>query len=158
MALKNVALVLGEGQDYSDRTRVTVDNGSSGLNRRELFVDAKSISSNTTGATLDKKTYDSQLQQKGKEELSKMDNISSLEGEADTTSMYRYGEHFSTGDIVQLVDGYGHEGKARIIEFVISEDESGLSTYPTFKNIISPFLNCQNHLVLYLYSIVPQLF
>lgn len=128
MAFKNVALVLGDGQEYSTRTKVTVDDGSSGLNRRETVVDARNVTSTST-------EYTAQLQQKGKEELSKSDNIASLEGEAETTMMFRYGEDFFAGDIVQIADEYGHEGKARIIEFVISDDESGTSMYPTFKTI-----------------------
>ena len=135
-AFKNVALVLGEGQEYSNRTSVIIDDGSSGLNRREMLVDAKNLSTTFNGTTtIDSDDYNSQLRQKGKEELSKTDDIASLEGEAETTVIFRYGEHFFTGDIVQLVDEYGHEGKARVIEFVTSEDESGISTYPTFKTI-----------------------
>ena len=134
MALKNVALVAGEGQG-AERKFTSVGSGS-GLSRRELFVDASDISSNNgEGTTLTETEYNEQLAQRGKEKLSECTDATSLEGEAETTTMFRYGEHFFTGDIVQVADEYGHEGKARVIEMVMSDDENGPSTYPTFKSI-----------------------
>lgn len=49
--------------------------------------------------------------------------------------MFRYGEDFFNGDIVQIANEYGHETQARILEIVQSEDENGFSVYPTFKTI-----------------------
>ena len=49
--------------------------------------------------------------------------------------MFRYGEDFFNGDVVQIANEYGHETKARIVEIVMSEDEDGNSVYPTFKTI-----------------------
>ena len=55
-----------------------------------------------------------------------------FEGEVEATIMYKYGEDFFMGDYVQLEDEYGHEGQAYISEFIISQDSSGISMYPTF--------------------------
>ena len=133
-ALKTVTLVGGEGEG-SARKYTTVGGGS-GLNRRELFTDARDISSDVgDGVVLSDAAYTAQLQQRGKEKLAENTDVTSLEGQVETTVMFRYGEDFFNGDVVQIANEYGHETKARIVEIVMSEDEDGNSVYPTFKTI-----------------------
>lgn len=80
--------------------------------------------------------YVSLLHQRGSEKLNDYKENVSFEGEADTTTMFRYGVDFFSGDIVQVVDKYGHETKARVIEVITSENEDGSSsTYPTFEMV-----------------------
>lgn len=81
--------------------------------------------------------YVAQLRQRGNETLSENKEVVSFEGEAETSAMFKYGEDFFIGDIVQVADEYGHESKARILEIVISENEEGTSAYPTFSTIDS---------------------
>lgn len=110
--------------------------GGSGLNRRELFTDARDISSNVgSDDALTDAEYMAQLQQRGKEKLAENVSITSFEGETETTIMFQYGKDFFNGDIVQIANEYGHETKARILEIVRSEDKDGYSVYPTFKTI-----------------------
>ena len=133
-ALKNVALVGGEGEG-SARKYTTVGGGI-GLNRRELFVDARDISSDVgEGIALANDDYIAQLQQRGNEKLAENTDVTSFEGQVETTLMFKYGEDFFNGDIVQIANEYGHETRARVLEIVISENEEGLSVYPTFKPI-----------------------
>ena len=133
-ALKTVTLVGGEGEG-SARKYTTVGGGS-GLNRRELFTDARDISSDVgDGVVLSDAAYTAQLQQRGKEKLAENTDVTSFEGQVETTVMFRYGEDFFNGDVVQIANEYGHETKARIVEIVMSEDEDGNSVYPTFKTI-----------------------
>lgn len=133
-ALKNVALVGGEGEG-SARKYTTVGGGI-GLNRRELFVDARDISSDVgEGIALANDDYIAQLQQRGNEKLAENTDVTSFEGQVETTLMFKYGEDFFNGDIVQIANEYGHETRARVLEIVISENEEGLSIYPTFKPI-----------------------
>lgn len=133
-SLKNVTLVGGEGEG-SARRYTTVGSGS-GLDRRELFTDARDISSDVgDGETLTETEYTAQLQQRGKEKLAENTDITSFEGQVETTIMFKYGEDFFNGDIVQIANEYGHETKARILEIVTSENEDGTSVYPTFKTI-----------------------
>lgn len=133
-ALKNVTLVGGEGEG-SARKYATVGSGT-GLNRRELFTDARDISSDVgDGVTLSDEEYTSKLQQRGKEKLSENTDVTSFEGQVETVVMFKYGEDFFNGDIVQIADEYGHESRVRILEIVMSEDQDGLSVYPTFKTI-----------------------
>lgn len=133
-SLKTVTLVGGEGEGAG--RKYTTVGGGSGLNRRELFTDARDISSNVgSDDALTDAEYMAQLQQRGKEKLAENVSITSFEGETETTIMFQYGKDFFNGDIVQIANEYGHETKARILEIVRSEDKDGYSVYPTFKTI-----------------------
>lgn len=133
-SLKNITLVGGEGEGAA-RKYTTVGSGS-GLNRRELFTDARDISSDIgNGNVLTDAEYTAQLKQRGNEKLAENTDITSFEGQVETTVMFRYGEDFFNGDVVQIANEYGHETTARILEIVISENEEGTSVYPTFKTI-----------------------
>ncbi len=133
-ALKNVTLIGGEGEGAS-RRYTTVGN-TKGLNRRELFTDARDISSDAEdGKTISDSDYTALLTQRGKEKLAENVSVTSFEGEAETTVMFRYGEDFFNGDIVQVANEYGHETRARIVEIINSTDESGHTVYPTFETI-----------------------
>ncbi|MBS6180578.1 MAG: siphovirus ReqiPepy6 Gp37-like family protein [Erysipelotrichaceae bacterium] len=133
-SLKNITLVGGEGAGAA-RKYTTVGSGS-GLNRREFFTDARDISSDIgNGNVLTDAEYTAQLKQRGNEKLAENTDITSFEGQVETTVMFRYGEDFFNGDVVQIANEYGHETTARILEIVISENEEGTSVYPTFKTI-----------------------
>lgn len=135
--LKTVTLVGGEGEG-SARRYISVGSGT-GLNRREIFTDARDISSEVidgeTTKQLTDAEYNAQLTQRGKETLAENVEVTTFEGQTETTIMFRYGEDFFNGDIVQIANEYGHETKARILEIVMSEDEQGTSVFPTFKTL-----------------------
>lgn len=133
-SLKTITLIGGEGEGSA--RRYTTIGGGCGLDRRELFTDARDISSDVgDGKTLTDDEYIAQLQQRGKEKLAENVSVTSFEGETDTMTMYHYGKDFFNGDIVQIANEYGHETKARILEIVNSMDKDGHSIYPTFKTI-----------------------
>lgn len=132
--LKTITLIGGEGEGAA-RKYTTVGDGT-GLDRRELFTDARDISSDVgDGVILTEAEYTAQLQQRGKEKLAENKDVTSFEGQVETTIMFKYGEDFFNGDVVQIANEYGHETKARILEIVMSENEEGTSVYPTFKTI-----------------------
>lgn len=133
-ALKNISLVGGEGEG-SARRYITVGNAS-GLDRREMFTDARDISSDVgDGVVLTEEEYNAKLAQRGNEDLSENISVTSFEGEVETTVMFKYREDFFDGDIIQIANEYGHETRARIVEIAISENEKGTSVYPTFSTI-----------------------
>lgn len=123
--LKTVTLI--DGEDGS-----TVVGEGSDLTRREIYTDAKSIYRTIDGVTLTDDEYLAQLEQRGSEVLSEHSFSTSFDGELDSATTYKYGEDFFLGDLVQIINEYGIEVKARIIEMIYSQDLSGLKEYPTF--------------------------
>lgn len=131
---KNIALVGGEGEGAERRYDSTGMIDATGLGRRELFVDARDISSRgENDTTISDSDYSLLLKQRGDKKLAENLSIMSFEGEVDAYSMFKYGEHFFIGDVVQVSNEYGHEAKARILELIISDNTgNGETIYPTF--------------------------
>lgn len=131
---RNVTLVEGEGEGTNRKTAV-VGSGS-GINRREVYTDARDISSKTEdGVTLSNEEYYAQLRSKGLKTLTDHSITTAFEGEVEATKLFKYGEDFYIGDIVQIANEYGNEGSAYISELIISRSKEGFSVYPTFKTI-----------------------
>lgn len=128
--LKNVTLIGGEGEG-NERRFATVGD-SSGLSRRELFTDARDISSNTDSGTIPSSDYIKLLQERGNKNLKENKLTEKFDGEAELTEMFVYGVDYFLGDVVDIANTYGNEAKTRITEIIISSDEKGLSIYPTF--------------------------
>lgn len=140
-ALKNVTLVVGntvyddDGNEVS-RLQNVVGSAVNGLERREIFTDALSMTRDDGyGGTLSADQYEAHLKQKGIDTLIENTTVTAFDGEVDPSQMFVYGEDYFIGDIVQLANEYGQEGTAYISEFIISCDQNGVSTYPTFNTI-----------------------
>lgn len=134
---KTVSFVAGEGEG-SDQKTTSVEaptGGGSGLSRREMFTNASDISSTTESGTLTAEEYLEQLSERGAEDLSSNIFISSFEGQVEATSMFKYGEDFFMGDILQIANEYGMETSARVVELIHSQSLSGVDLYPTFAAI-----------------------
>ena len=109
--LKTVTLVAGEGEGSARKTTtVTASGGAkSGLERREMFSDARDISQTVEDTTLSDAEYIKQLTQRGAEELAEYVYVKSFEAEAETNAtVYEYGVDYFIGDIVQMANEYGH--------------------------------------------------
>lgn len=130
---KNVSLIGGEGEG-SNRRMAKVGSGT-GLERREIFTDARDISSTTENGEMNENDYITQLEKRGSQDLSEHTETTAFEGEVEATKLFKYGEDFFIGDIIQIADGYGNEAAAYISELVISNNDEGLSIYPTFETI-----------------------
>lgn len=128
---KTITLVEGERKEGFPRKEVTVGEGSA-LSRRELYTDASNIYQVVDEVMLTDEEYIVQLEQRGAEVLSTFSFERSFDGAIDTSTAFKYGEDFFLGDIVQIVNEYGIEGKARIVEIIRSQDLSGLTVYPTY--------------------------
>lgn len=134
--LKTVTLVTGEGEG-SEKKMTTVeikDGGGSGLKRREMYTDAGDISQTVDNEKISDSDYINQLKQRGEEDLSKNKATNSFEGQIDSNATYSYGmdSDYYLGDIVQVENEYGCETRSKITEFIRSQNESGIETYPTF--------------------------
>lgn len=129
---KNVTLVAGE-KDDNDILKTASTGNVSGLSRRELYTEATDINQKQEDdTTLTDEEYKNLLIQRGNEALLKHKISVTFDGEFDATQMYTYNKDFFMGDIVQVANEYGIESKARIIEFIQSQDTNGYSMYPTF--------------------------
>ena len=128
--MKTAALIAGEG-DWPDKTTVAVGGGS-GLNRREIFVEAHIRSTDEEHNPIEPDIYLEMLEAKGLEELAKMKAVMSFEGEIDATRQFVYGKDFFIGDIVQVINEYGLESTARVSELIQIHNVEGESFFPTF--------------------------
>lgn len=145
---KNAAMILGKesvgasGPDMPVNITTIAEIGdATGLDRREIFVDATNVSNKYKDPTTNQdvmygyEEYQKLIEPKGYEELAK--NVKSVvfDGECDTNSAHVYGKDFGMGDIVQIEDEYGHQARSRVVELIRSTDASGYFTYPTFESI-----------------------
>lgn len=124
---KNVALVAGEGEGKSRKTAVV--GNATGLERYEIFVDARNLSTN--GEELTTTEYNNALKEKGLENIVTI--TQAFSGEVDLEQNYIYKKDFFLGDIVSIENSkWGIFINSRIIEITESEDESGYKITPTF--------------------------
>lgn len=131
---KNVAMVVGEGE--GDARTNTIIGTASGLERREIFVDASSITSYVDeNQTLTASQYLELIKTKGNEVLAENTVTTAFEGETETTNMYVYGVDYFLGDIVQIENEFGCTAKSMITEVMISEDENGKLIVPVFSAV-----------------------
>jgi hypothetical protein len=124
---RNVALVAGEGEG-EDRKTLAVGNAS-GLDRYELFVDARDLSTNS-GEVPDAQ-YDEQLRQRGMNSLVGVTRIFDSQIIPDVNNAYK--RDYDIGDIVTVVNSdWEVSVDMRIIGVTENEDESGYCIIPTF--------------------------
>lgn len=133
--LKNVTLVAGEGEGAERKTLFVATNDSSGLDRRELFTDARDVSSNIGEVLLPLEEYNKLLRQRGEKSLSENKITESFEGETDAANTFQYGIDFGMGDLIQIENEYGIQAAERITEMVHSYTEAGYTALPTFSAI-----------------------
>lgn len=132
--INTLALVAGEGEGSARKTLIVGNTENSGFHRRELYVDARDLSStDSNGNPISTDAYNAKLKQRGNEKLAEHKEEKTFEGQVETTQMYRYGEHFFMGDIVQIENEYNMEARTRIIEYIRSESDGGVESYPTFE-------------------------
>lgn len=131
---RNVTLVAGEGEEYRYRQTVVVGTAS-GIDRREVFTDASGVQQDSEEATLSNAEYLEVLKSEGSKKLTEHKINTAFEGEVDSSQTYTYGKDFYIGDIVQIANEYGHEGRVYISELIISHSEESFSIYPTFTKV-----------------------
>lgn len=135
--LKNTCLIGGEGEGTA-RTYASVGTAT-GLNRREMFVDARDLSSTTENEDgeqieLTANQYSAILKERGTEALTENSVVTNFTGEIETTVLYKLNEDFYLGDIVGVVGSNGNKYTSRIIEVIESEDATGRIVIPTFES------------------------
>ncbi|MBQ6804547.1 MAG: siphovirus ReqiPepy6 Gp37-like family protein [Clostridia bacterium] len=128
---KNVALVAGEGEGKKRRT-LTLGTAS-GLARRELYVDARDLSSNEGEITdLD---YSAQLSARGAEKIAEHQITQAFNGEIDTANNFILDQDYSLGDIVTVENEYSIRKNVRVSAIMETWDNQGYTAIPTFENV-----------------------
>ena len=135
-AFRSFALVGGQGEG---RERILQEYDSApnlrGIDRAEMFVDAKDVSSKYTDASGAEKeldlttagglaTYKGWLSERGKEKTATSAPVEIFEGEIDTAaSAYVFGEHYYLGDRVRVQDDFlGAYITPRILKITFRQD------------------------------------
>lgn len=104
---KNTVLVAGAGEGASRKTLLLGDE-QTGLNRKELFVDARDIedtkTSGDTEVPIPTEEYNKLLQARGESKLAEHKIIECFQGEVINTDTLSYRVDFDLGDIVTITD------------------------------------------------------
>ena len=128
----NCTLIAGEGEGTA-RTTTTVNNGLSGLERTEVFTDARDLSSNTgTPEAIDNTTYLKLLGERGRENLAALGITEGFSGEVTTEGTFTYGVDFDLGDSVTVINRYGIGKNVMVLSAIESVDSSGVKLIPQF--------------------------
>lgn len=121
-AYKSVALIGGEGEGQ-ERKCAFVNDWIKGLDRREVFVDASSITLESESI----ETYRKSLEAQGRQNLSELQKTETFDGEIDLTNSYLvYGKDYNIGDLITIEDKtIGKYIDARILTITEVEDDEG---------------------------------
>ena len=128
----NTSLVGGEGEGV-ERIYTTVGNSNSGLDRYEVFTDARDISQNKDSEdVIDSSTYLKLLNERGLENIASLANTEGFTGEVLSDVTYKYGEDFYLGDKVTVVNKYGISKDVMVLSAIESVDDTGSKLIPQF--------------------------
>lgn len=128
----NTTLIGGEGEGL-ERIYTTVGDGHTGLERFEVFTDARDVSRNKDSE--DEITLDSYLillQEKGVENIASLAYTEGFSGEVLSDVAFKYEEDFFLGDLVTVINKYGFVKNVRVLSAIESEDEDGSKLVPQF--------------------------
>lgn len=108
---KSVALVMGEGEGASRKSKISGDNMTKGFGRRELYVDARDIQSESvnedgTTTTLTSAEYDAALVNRGDDKLAECKTTETFEAQIRVFGdvQYEFGKDYQKGDKVTVRD------------------------------------------------------
>lgn len=131
---KTLALVAGEDVGGNRRTLVVGDQTIKGINRKELYVDARDIQSeDENGTSISTTEYNKRLQARGEEKLDENKMIDTFDGEVSPVFGYFYDQDYFLGDICQIENEFGIQKRVRVIEFIRSTSDGENNAYPTFE-------------------------
>ena len=150
---KNTALIAGAGEG-KDRKLTSIEEGQ-GLNRYELYVDARDLQSTKqvekTGEDGNKTTEDvpmsdneyiPMLLQRGKEKLAECYEVQALNSKINTQGNNIYKKDFDLGDIVTIVDKkWGIQVDTRITEVEEVYEGGKVEINSTFGNNIPTIID-----------------
>ena len=128
---RNMVLVAGAGEDL-DRKTLTLGTDNKGLDRYELFVDARDISdtkqSGDTEVSIPIDEYNKLLEARGRENLSEYTKIQSFDCVISNTNNLIYRADYDLGDKVSIINKkWGLMLNERIVSITETYDSEGLN-------------------------------
>ena len=128
---RNMVLVAGAGEDL-DRKTLTLGTENKGLDRYELFVDARDISdtkqSGDTEVSIPIDEYNKLLEARGRENLSEYTKIQSFDCVISNINNLIYRVDFDLGDKVSIINKkWGLMLNERIVSITETYDSEGLN-------------------------------
>lgn len=122
-------LVAGEGEGAARKTIWASNAENRGLNRYEIYVDARNASTNN--GEIPDSVYYAQLKEEGLEQITSV--VQAFAGEVFLTN-FELGTDFDVGDVVVVENTHwGVSANARLVEVIESVSEAGVYTVtPTF--------------------------
>lgn len=129
-AYKTTALIGGEGEG-TERKCAFSFAWIAGLDRRETFVDASSLSSTYKEGEEEKsytvEVYRKMLEAQGRQSIAALQKVETFDGELDlTNSELTFGEDYAVGDIITIEDKeIGKYINARILSATEVQDDDG---------------------------------
>lgn len=132
---KNMAYVAGQGEGIERRV-ITLHDSNSGINRHELFIDARDIAeTDDDEQPLPEQQIIKALTERGQQQLQEFLQEQYLEGQILTKSSFKYEKDFDLGDIVTVQNkDWGVTLDTRITEVTEVYESSGFQLEAVFGN------------------------
>lgn len=128
---KNVAIVAGEGEGKARKRAIY--GSASGMARREVFVDARDLSTNDGEISAD--DYTAQLVARGAEKLAEHSLSESFDGEMVASNNFILDKDYTLGDIVTVENEYSIRKNVRVSAITEIWDAQGYTAIPIFENV-----------------------
>jgi Siphovirus ReqiPepy6 Gp37-like protein len=109
--------------------RVSIASYGDGFDMRTKLVFAEDITTDQVSGNA--ATLLSILNSRALDALSNSPFVKVVDGEIVPTAQFRYGRDYNLGDIIEIQGNSGVVRKARVIEYIRSQDETGERAYPT---------------------------
>lgn len=137
-------------KETTEMTGDVQNNSTSGLDRRELFVDATNVPSSYTyypdptkndqkEYIVDEGVFRATLKDKALSELTipACRPTKNFDCEVETNASFKFGKDYYIGSIIEVKDTYGYVDSVVVNSYIISHNESGFTAYPTFESVES---------------------
>ena len=134
---KNVAIVAGQGEGVERRViEVAANNVGNGINRHEIFIDARDVSeTDDDDQPIPESKIIQALSDRGQQQLNELIQEEYLEGQILTNSPFIYQRDYDLGDITTIQNNdWGITMDARITDIKEIHEETGFSIEATFGN------------------------
>lgn len=141
---RNIVLVAGEGEGQN-RQLVTVGGGT-GLDRYELFVDARDLQSKIyedgQEISIPPGEYQAMLTERGRTKLAEYQELQTFESKINAQGNLRYRQDFDLGDIVTCTSKkWGVTTDTRITEIEEVYERGSMEVHCTFGNSIPTLID-----------------